>query len=148
MKHDKKDREPASGSHESDTHFEVGRGAFQSVMLRRSTRKFSPPTDVIELPDRLVILVEIAGMLGDSFKITLHDRTLIISGIRERPPFEHPAYHQVEIGFGEFRVGIRLPWSVQADEVTATYDEGFLQVELPRRSQQIHIAGINTEEQE
>lgn len=106
--------------------------AVRSVMVRRTSRTFAPPTDVIEFPDRLVVLIEIAGMRTADFQIALHNRNLIVSGIRERPPFDNPAYHRVEIGFGEFRVEIPLPWSVDQDQVGATYGEGFLQIDLPR----------------
>ncbi len=106
--------------------------AVQSVLVRRTNRQFTPPTDVIEFPDRLVVLIEIAGMRTGDFQIALHHRNLIVSGIRERPPFDNPAYHRVEIGFGEFRVQIPLPWPVDQDQVSASYGEGFLQVDLPR----------------
>jgi len=123
--------------------------AVQTVMVRRASRRFTPPTDVIEFPDRLVVLIEIAGMQTEDFQITLLNRNLIVSGFRNRPPFDNPAYHQVEIGFGEFRVEIGLPWPVQQDEVGATYGEGFLQIDLPRlATEQIQITTANNEEQE
>lgn len=115
--------------------------AVKAVMTRR-THQFTPPTDVIELPDRLVILIEIPGMRADDFQITLFNRSLIISGFRERPPFENPAYHQVEISFGEFRIEIALPGPVQQAQVSATYREGFLQIDLPRLlPSQVEISG-------
>ena len=106
----------------------------RGYMVYRTSRTFSPPTDVIELPDRLVILVEIAGMQPDSFTITLATNQLTITGTRERPALSNAAYHQVEIGYGDFRVDVYLPWMVERDEVTATYRDGFLQVDLPRRA--------------
>jgi HSP20 family protein len=121
----------------------------QSVTVRRSNRKFTPPTDVIEFPDRLVVLVEIAGMRAEDFQLTLFNNRLIVHGIRERPPFDNPAYHQVEIGFGEFRIEINLPWPILQDEVSAAYGEGFLQVDLPRRgSEQITVIDANAETQD
>ncbi|MEZ4667992.1 MAG: Hsp20/alpha crystallin family protein [Anaerolineae bacterium] len=104
------------------------------VMMIRSARPFTPPTDVIELPDRILVLVEIAGMHTDHLNITLNDRRLSISGTREKPRHPNPAYHQVEIGFGDFRVELELPWTVERDEVSATYEAGFLEVELPRKA--------------
>lgn len=126
---DKKEREPGAIRHE---HFTEQVWSVQAVMVRRSSRKFTPPTDVIEFADRLVVLVEIAGMRTSDFQITLHHRQLVISGYRDRPPFDNPAYHRVEIGFGEFRVEVSLPWPVLPEEVSASYGDGFLQVDLPR----------------
>jgi len=103
-------------------------------MIRNTNRTFSPPTDVIELPDKLLVLVELAGMHTSDLSITLTERHLVISGVRARPQHDNPAYHQVEIGFGAFLVEILLPWLVERDHISASYEGGFIQVELPRRA--------------
>jgi HSP20 family protein len=105
-------------------------------MTWRLSRRFTPPTDIIELPDhRIRVLVEIAGMQPDNLNITLVNRTLVISGIRKRSLDGFTAYHQLEIGYGEFRIEVPLPWSIEQDEVIANYQDGFLQVDLPRRAE-------------
>ncbi len=118
-------------------------------MLRRANRQFTPPADIIELHDKLVVMVEIAGMRTQDFDISLHHRTLTISGVRERMIVDSPAYHQVEINFGEFRIDLSLPWSVQLEGVSATYQHGFLYVELPRQpAEYVRIVEANAEEQD
>jgi HSP20 family protein len=102
------------------------------IIARRSNPAFHPPTDVIELADRLLVRVEIAGVRASEFNITLHDRVLLVTGTREQPPQQNPAYYQAEIGYGEFRVEVALPWSVERERVSAGYEAGFLQIELPR----------------
>lgn len=95
-------------------------------------RRFSPPVDLIELADRLLVRVEIAAMSPDDFNITLTRQQLLISGERRLPDFEQPAaYHRVEIPGGEFRLEIALPRSVDREAVQAGYQDGLLQVELP-----------------
>ena len=117
------------------------------IMIQHNTHPFAPPTDVIELADKLVILVEIAGMRTNELNITLMDRQVVISGTRERPQFHNPAYQQVEIGFGEFRIDVNLPWAVERDAVSASYEAGFLQVELPRKTgRQIPIVDVSNVE--
>jgi len=97
-----------------------------------------PPTDVYETNDSVVVLVEVAGLKEGDYELTLTNRTLTVKG-RRRDPAEKLAYHQMEIRYGEFRTEVYLPWSLQdTDEgVTATYEDGFLRVELrkaqPRR---------------
>jgi HSP20 family protein len=114
------------------------------IIARRSNPAFRPPTDVIELGDRLLVRVEIAGMRSSDFNITLHDRVLLVTGTREQPPQTSPAYHQAEIGYGEFRVEVTLPWSVERERVSASYEVGFLQVELPRLAgKQIPVRDVN-----
>ncbi len=105
----------------------------ESYVVWRGNRPFSPPTDVLEFSDRLRIVVEIAGMRAGDFNVVLLEGRVVITGVRERPTLQGVAYHQVEIGYGEFRVEIRLPWSVERDEVSASYRDGFLQIDLPRR---------------
>ena len=119
----------------------------QGYVVWRSNRHFVPPTDVIELEDKILVNVEIAGMRPNDFSISLLNRQLVISGTRERPALPNVAYHQVEIGYGEFRVEVQLPHMVELENVNATYRDGFLQVELPRRSegQQVTI-NVNIEE--
>jgi HSP20 family protein len=95
-------------------------------------RRFSPPTDVIELTDKLLVQIEIGGMRGSDFNIALLEHHLIISGVRPQPFFENPAFHQVEIGYGEFRIEVPLPWPVNHETVSAAYHDGFLQISLPR----------------
>ncbi|PJF38162.1 MAG: Hsp20/alpha crystallin family protein [Phototrophicales bacterium] len=109
-------------------------------MLQTSRRTFTPPTDIIELKDRLVVLVEIAGMRIDDFKVILQDaKHLIIMGQRQRPTFESPAYYQVEISVGHFRIDVQLPYAIDRERVEAHYADGFLRIDLPRRIQHIQI---------
>src|SRR5688500_4139881 len=123
-----KRREPLSERHQGDRRWVV-----QGYMIFRPNSQFTPPTDVIEFSDRLTVLMEIAGMRAGEFSVTLTNNRLIVSGTRERPSFSGAAYHQVEIGYGDFRLEIMLPWPVSQDEVSANYRDGFLQIELPRR---------------
>lgn len=118
-------------------------------MFIRSNRPFNPPVDVVELTDKLLVIVEIAGMAAGDFNITLNNRRLTVAGQRERPPLPHTAYYQVEIGYGEFQIELTLPWPADRSTVSATYKHGFLQIELHRRpADQVWVVDLNTEEQD
>ena len=99
------------------------------VVVRHS-HTWSPPTDVYEENDRLVVLVEIAGMQRGKFNVVLEERHLTIAGKRPTRLHNKAAFHQLEVRHGEFRVDIDLPWSIDEDRVEASYDDGFLHVEL------------------
>lgn len=121
-----------------------------SYVVWRGSR-LGPPTDVIELADKLLIVIEIAGMRAGDFNVVLLEQRLIVTGTRERPALQNAAYHQVEIGYGEFRVEVALPWQVERERVSANYRDGFLQIELPRRSPtQIRVidSGLDDTEQQ
>jgi HSP20 family protein len=119
-------------------------------MLRQpNKRQFVPPTDVIELVDQMLVVVEIAGMNKDDFNIVLEKRHLMISGTRQRSGSNVAAYHQVEIGYGAFRVDLDLPWEADRDAVTANYEHGFLTIELPRPARRsVTVVDLDTQEQD
>ena len=95
------------------------------------THNWSPPTDVFETDDAVVVRVEIAGMRESEFNVTLHDQLLVITGARGDPSSK-VAYHQLEIHYGEFSTAVALHWVVDEANITATYQDGFLTVVLPK----------------
>lgn len=118
-------------------------------MLWNSRKSFSPPVDIIQTNDFIVIIVELAGVKSEDFDIRLTNNRLIIQGIRHRPSLESQAYHRVEIGYGEFRLEVPISWSVQEDIVSAVYTDGFLRIDLPRvPEKQIQVMHLANKEQD
>jgi len=53
----------------------------------------------------------------------------------------------MEIHFGEFRAEVQLPWEAELDEVEASYEDGFLEVRLPRpRARRVSVVEADREE--
>ena len=92
-----------------------------------------PPTDVYETASGLVVKMELAGMREEDIEVVLDEKTLLVSGFRpdNRPP-ERISYYQMGVNYGQFRLQIFLPWPVDKDAVTANYEDGFLEIHLPR----------------
>jgi HSP20 family protein len=86
---------------------------------------------VYETDDAVVVRVEIAGMREADFTVTLHDQLLTITGARSDPSSK-VAYHQLEVRYGEFKSEVYLHWPVDQAGITATYQDGFLIVVLPK----------------
>jgi HSP20 family protein len=125
-----------------------GFSIWQQIVVRHSS-VWCPPTDVYKTDDRLVILVEIAGLRDGDFEVVLHNHRLIISGVRQHlvGP-ENVAYHQLEIQRGAFRTEVHIPWRFQREHVTATYRDGLLRIELPYLpSRPVHIINVNAQEE-
>lgn len=102
---------------------------------------WSPPTDVYETDVSFVIRVEVAGMRESDFTINVEDNFLVISGIRGESP-ERRAYQQMEIRFGDFSTAIELPLGVDVNKAEADYEDGFLNVILPKlKPTNINIKG-------
>lgn len=119
----------------AETHYHILRGVGQ-ILVVRHIHVWHPPTDVLEEEDRLVIIVEIAGMKEGDFKVYVTGQRLIISGTRSTPSMTPAAYHQLEVRYGEFQVEVALPWKVDDTAIAARYDDGFLRVDLPKQEQQ------------
>jgi HSP20 family protein len=136
--------------HEGDLPLESAQEArreMQRWILTRQPNLWRPPTDVFELVDRLVVLVEISGMRDGEFNVALQEHRLVISGIRRRTLRDHTAFHQMEVRYGEFRTVVSLPWAVDRSRVKATYKDGFLRVELPRSTkQQMHVVDVDVDD--
>jgi HSP20 family protein len=92
---------------------------------------WEPPSDVFETEAAYIVRVEIAGMRDQEISVTLDGSLLLISGTRGDLPGRR-AFHQMEIRFGEFTVAASLPGPVAEESATATYDDGFLLVTLPK----------------
>jgi HSP20 family protein len=92
---------------------------------------WTPPTDVFETEASFVIRLEVAGMRQSDFSIDIEDNFLIISGIRSEFP-EHRTYQQMEIRFGEFSSAIEVPAGADVTKAQADYEDGFLNVVMPK----------------
>lgn len=94
---------------------------------------WGPPTDVIEAGDAVYVRVEIAGMGDEELSVTLDPPFLLIQGSRPSPK-EEGMIQQLEIGYGRFQRGIKLPVPVELEGTKATYKDGILEVKLPKAS--------------
>lgn len=110
-----------------ETHREI----YKSMSWHVRSNVWRPPTDVYETDDSIVVRIEIAGMKDEDLEVTVQNNLVLISGTRSDSS-ERRAYHQMEIPFGKFSVGIELPSQVNTEEAIAEYKDGFLTIKLPR----------------
>ena len=94
---------------------------------------WQPPTDVFECEHAYVLRMEIAGVQRQDFKIDLTDDILTISGCRlESGKYSKLALRRLEISYGPFKRSVCLPGSIDSDAIEANYENGFLEVLLPK----------------
>lgn len=98
----------------------------------QQSRSWRPATDIYETDDNVMVLVEIAGVSENDFSVSMDRNVLNIQGVRTSPLDERRAVHQMEIPFGEFTVEIVFPMEVDLNNVSATYNNGFLKIVLPK----------------
>ena len=96
-------------------------------------RVWAPALDISERKDAYLVTVELPGVEADDLEITLEDGLLTIQGERQ---FAHDSseqqFHRVERRYGAFRRSITLPAQVQAEQIEASFDNGVLQIVVPK----------------
>ena len=102
---------------------------------RRGThgRGFSPRVDVYytDNPPRAVVKVDLAAVDPADVALEIRGRQLLIAGERRPTEAGGRLYQQIEIEHGPFRRVVELGADVVADEASASYVDGVLQVEIP-----------------
>ncbi len=109
---------------------------FGDVFERRRAlrgRGFSPRVDVYysDNPPRAVVKADLAGVDPADVGLEIRGRQLTIAGERRPTEAGGRLYQQIEIEYGPFRRVVELGADVLADQASASYVDGFLQVEIP-----------------
>ena len=98
-------------------------------------RAWNPPTDVYETEDALHIKIEVAGIREKDIDVKVNKDYLVIQGQRSDDKREgNSRYHLMEIHYGTFERVIRLPHTVEIDSISATLQNGFLMIRVPKDS--------------
>lgn len=94
---------------------------------------WSPPLDVYEDKDNVIVTAELPGMKKQDIDLSVHNNALTISGERkfERKEGEGDASRS-ERYYGRFQRTVTLPKPVDAKKVGARYRDGILTVTLPK----------------
>jgi HSP20 family protein len=97
---------------------------------------FVPPVDVYEDEHNLVLKLEIPGVNEEDLNVSVENNTLTIEGERKFEKEEKEEnFHRIERRYGSFTRTFRLPNTVDADKVEASYDKGILKVVLAKRAE-------------
>ena len=93
--------------------------------------------EVFDDADKVVIRLEVAGLLADDFDVSVVDNVVIISGEKR---FESEKtngnYHLFERAYGHFSRSIALQYEVDAESAQASYKNGVLRLEFAKKPEQ------------
>jgi HSP20 family protein len=94
---------------------------------------WSPPVDIYETDEALVMKAELPGFTKDDISIELKENTLLIKGERKREDeMKEGNYHRSERVYGAFQRSFLLPATVDHEKVKASYKDGILELRLPK----------------
>jgi HSP20 family protein len=111
----------------------LGLHARQQGNDRAMTTAWAPALDISERKDAYLVTVELPGLKPEDLDITMEDGLLTIKGERQfTSESSEQQFHRVERRYGAFRRSITLPAQVQADHIEATFDNGVLQIVVPK----------------
>jgi HSP20 family protein len=118
--------------------FEVQLDKFLGDVLHSTSGQaavWSPACNVSEDVDRFWVEASIPGMEPNDIEITLEDDVLTIKGERKEETHPTRSYLAREMSSGPFSRAFRLPQQVDATRVSASYKNGVLRIELPKREE-------------
>ena len=96
-------------------------------------RRWVPAMDLLETDEHFVLRADLPGMRQEDVNIELEENVLTISGERKAEHEERQeGYYRVERAFGAFSRSLTLPKGVDAEAVTAAFNDGVLEVRIPK----------------
>jgi HSP20 family protein len=96
--------------------------------------EWSPPLDVAETDDAVLVDVEVPGIDPATLDISVTGDVLTIRGEKhDQTGQEGRNYHRVERRYGSFTRSLTLPAPVEADKVEAKAHFGMLSIRLPKK---------------
>ncbi len=96
-------------------------------------RGWMPAVDVFEKEDKFVVKAELPGMKEDDIDVSVVGDTLSIKGEKKtETEVKNEDYYRCERSYGTFYRSIPLPSNVDVDKIEASFDDGVLEVNLPK----------------
>lgn len=97
---------------------------------------FVPPVDIYEDEHNINLKVEVPGIDPKDVDIRMENNTLTVRGERKFEKEEKEEnFHRVERRYGSFYRAFTLPNTVDADSVSADYDNGVLKIKLAKKAE-------------
>lgn len=97
-------------------------------------RTWTPAVDIKETEGALHFSLELPGLTKEDIEITLENSILTIAGERKfEKETKGEEYHRLERAYGTFSRSFTLPASIGTDKVDAKFENGVLQILLPKQ---------------
>ncbi|WP_448518576.1 Hsp20/alpha crystallin family protein [Rhodoflexus sp.] len=101
-------------------------------------RGLVPAANIRETQEAFLIELAVPGLKKEDFQIQVEENLLRISANVQAESEEQDAatkIHRREFSFHSFERSFRLPKSADSDKITASYTDGVLQLNIPKREE-------------
>ncbi|WDD97669.1 Hsp20/alpha crystallin family protein [Thalassomonas actiniarum] len=96
--------------------------------------------DLVDDDNCLRLTMEIPGLEKGDISVSIEDDRLTISGTKQLQEEHHQGnYHIMECAYGNFQRRIPLPASIDEAKVEASYKNGILRLNLPKKEQSSRV---------
>ncbi len=93
---------------------------------------WSPQIEVSEREGNLVVCADLPGLKKEDVEVNINDNALTIRGERRQDNEENrEGFYRSERSYGSFFRSIPLPEGVNAEQATASFRDGVLEVSVP-----------------
>jgi HSP20 family protein len=97
------------------------------------TGGFNPKIDLAEDDSKIIIHVELPGVLKEDVKLSMQDNILTIKGEKKNDTEnEKLNFYRFESLYGTFSRSIEIPVDVDVEKISAKFDNGVLRIELKK----------------
>lgn len=94
---------------------------------------WAPALEVYEKDDNFVVKAELPGIKKDDVDVSITGDTLTIRGQKKASTeVKDEDYYRCESQYGSFSRSVTLPAVVDAKKVDASYEDGVLEIHLPK----------------
>jgi HSP20 family protein len=107
--------------------------AINRFMNEPSIRPWTPPVDILETENELLLRMDVPDIQLKDVEIRLENDTLTVKGERKFDQPQGKGYHRIERSYGTFARSFTLPNTVEMEKVRADYKNGVLTITLPKK---------------
>ena len=101
--------------------------------LNNETALWAPAIDVVEKDDKFVAKVELPGVQEEDVDVIIMGDMLIVEGEKQaESEVKKKGYSYIETSYGSFSRSIAIPSIVDVENISANFDKGVLEIDLPK----------------
>jgi HSP20 family protein len=103
----------------------------------RTNQTWVPALDVWETDSDVVYAFDLPGIPEEDVSVEVKDDTLTVSAQREqRDEVKDGGFYRFERRYGSFARAVGLPQGVDQDQIAARYENGVLEIRVPKPEEQ------------